>query len=1373
MKTQLITFSSRQNWFRRSVIIASLLAVAALPGQNTWASDIVWDGGVAGTSTSWRTVANWNPDGVPTSTDNAIFDSLGTVTTCAIDMGAAGGTQQVGSVTMGSGRGNTLSIRNLTTSTTDGTLALNGIGGILLSNASTATLTFTNASTGKLLNVGLAASGDIDTVGTIQIYSVVSETGGSRSITKSGSGILYLRGVNTYSGTTTVTAGDLEVDDVGTIGNGTNTLFLSGGNLLSGASRNGTSTATIANPIVLTQDAYIQNKAGTATTRFLALSGSLGGSAGTLKIADPTVTPGNTFAVRLFGAFTFNRPIIVGESGYDLSSAFSVMELGNYSTNGIQTFNGDISGVGSIRRISQGTTLAGTSIFTGNNTYSGGTLISSGTLFANNAAGSALGSGTVTVTNQGTLGGNGSVVAPTAINLNGTISPGSTSSNIANLAVSDLTLNPGANFIWQISAATGVAGTAWDLITCSSGWTDAASSGNPVTIKVDSQGLVPTGWSSGTARDWVLIQSSSATGFDASHFALDTTSFSGTIGGVFGLSVVANSLHLVYTPAADTIINVPSGSVTQGQTSPTPYPNINVAGGIVKVGNGEVVLTNSLNSYPGSTKIYAGTASLAVDALNGSGAFGASATAVQLGNTTGNSNATLNINTAGVTMGRSVVVQSGSSGVKTIGTTVASGDATYSGDVTLQDNATLNAAAGGSATFGGNFTGTGGITLGGGGTITMSAVNSYGGLTTLTGGTLNLNAKALGTNTFTISAVSTLDNTSAGSVTLNDSPQNWNANFSFAGTTNLNLGAGPVTMNASRTLTISNSTLTVGGTIAGAGFGLTKAGAGRLSLAAGTNSTYTGGTTNLAGLIAINGTATFGDGTGPLVFSGGNLLNTGTRASLPIANPVVINTDTTIYGDSTATAPSTRILPFTGTFTVTAGSLKVGNTGSSNNTFNLRLQGSNYTTINWPIVVGDTNFDTPGAISQLDLWNDSTTPAQTVSSLISGSGSVRRSATTVNTGGTSILTAQNTFTGGVELNSGAFGLGASSTLSGGAVISGPVGTGTFTFGSANGEAALTVFASGGARVIDNRIFFNGDTNIVFAGSNNLTFTGPVNAGGVAKTLTVFNTGLTTFSGGITNSGTNAGGGLIKAGNGVLILNGNNLYTAPTTVNAGKLLVNNTSGSGTGTNSVTVNSTGTLGGTGIIGGPVIVNTGGTIAAGASIGTLTINNDLTLSGNVAVEVNTSANPSNDLLVVSGVVSNAAAASVTVSNLGPALAVGQKFTVFNSAVANGAAMTVAGGGVNWTNNLAVDGSISVLSVIASVNTNSFAINASVSGNNLNLSWPPDRLGWKVQMQTNSLSTGLNGSWVTVSATASVTNYTVPINPANPTVFIRMTYP
>lgn len=1362
----IIAMSKPQSHFSKSFLWA--LALASLTIQ-VEAADITWSGGTIGGGQAWRSTANWSGGVVPTSADNAIFDSAGTATIITIDFGAAAGVQQVGSITVGSGRTSNLSIRSLATSSTNGTLLLNGVGGVLLSNNSAITLTFTNASTGTNLALGLGASGTIFcggnapvTSGTIQIYSTITEVGGQRSITKTGGGQLYLRGTNSYTGTTTVSQGDLQVDDVGTIGIGTNTLFLSGGNLQSGASRSGTSASAqpLANPIVITTDAYIQNRAGTATNRFFALSGTLSGSAGTLKIANPTTTPGNTFAVRLFNnSINFSRPMIVGEFGYDLNSAFTVMELAN--TNGTQTFSGDISGVGSIRRLNpfSASTPAGTTIFSGNNTYSGGTTISSGTMLANNTVGSGLGSGTVIVTNVGILGGNGSITASTIIMSGGTISPGSAGTNFGSLAVSDLNLTTNANYLWQVGAvpASGTAGVNWDVITCSSAWSDTATAAMPITIKVDSRGTTPTGWNPATAQTWTLISSGTANGFDVSHFSLDTTAFTASAPGIFALSVSGGSLQLTYTPASDIIINVASGSVDQGGTSPTPYPILTGEVGVQKVGNGEVVFTNSANNYQGTTKIYAGTLSLATDANNGSGAFGTGTTAAQLGFTAGNSNATLNINTPGVTLGRAVQVLAGSTGIKTIGTTISSGTANFLGDFTLADSVTLTAAAGGSAIFSGNITGSGGLSLTGAGSITLGAPNSYSGPTTLSAASVNLNASAIGSNTLTIASATTLDNTSGSSVTLNNNPpQNWNANFTFTGSTNLNLGSGSVTINTSRALTVNGSTLTVGGSIAGPG-GLTKLGAGTLAFTASTNSLYTGPTTNAAGTIAINGSATFGDGSSPLYLSGGNILSTGTRSGFPLTNNVVMSADTTLYGNSTATAPSSRILPFAGNWTTLAGTLRVGNTGSASNSFFMRmLAGSN---MSGPIIVGDPAFDTPGAISVLQFYQDSNAPVQTVSSVISGSGQVWRGQLGVGAGGTTILSGNSTFSGGMIFNSGTLGIGLNSTPTSGTVTSGPLGIGTFEI---QNDPAINIFASGGARTLANNVFLNGVTNVTFTGTNALTFNGGVNIGTVSKTITVNSTAPVTFSGAMTNVAA-----LTKAGTGRLIITGDNsTRTNATAVSAGTLLVNNTSGSGTGAGVVNVNSGGTLGGTGLIGGTLTVNAGGTLAPGnLAIGTITITNGLNLAGNVAIEVNTSASPSNDIVAVTGVLTNFSGSTLTVANLGPALAVGNKFTIFTQPVLNGDALTVSGGGVTWSNRLAVDGSIVVIPTPVSSAPSFAAGGVSVSGGGVVSLTATGALGgtFKLWASTNLAATPVTNTWTLLqSGTISSNPFTILDNSA-----------
>ena len=126
------------------------------------------------------------------------------------------------------------------------------------------------------------------------------------------------------------------------------------------------------------------------------------------------------------------------------------------------------------------------------------------------------------------------------------------------------------------------------------------------------------------------------------------------------------------------------------------------------------------------------------------------------------------------------------------------------------------------------------------------------------------------------------------------------------------------------------------------------------------------------------------------------------------------------------------------------------------------------------------------------------------------------------------------------------------------------------------------------------------------------------------TLTISGNDTKTFSGTIVD-GANAGTGLpgvngvvavTKGGNGTQIFSGANTYTGNTTINAGTLLINNTTGSG----AVIVNSGGTLGGNGTIAGSVTINAGGTLSPGNSPGLLTVNGPLSLAGNTNMEIAT---------------------------------------------------------------------------------------------------------------------------------------------------------
>ncbi|MBW8865114.1 MAG: hypothetical protein JF609_09385, partial [Verrucomicrobia bacterium] len=75
--------------------------------------------------------------------------------------------------------------------------------------------------------------------------------------------------------------------------------------------------------------------------------------------------------------------------------------------------------------------------------------------------------------------------------------------------------------------------------------------------------------------------------------------------------------------------------------------------------------------------------------------------------------------------------------------------------------------------------------------------------------------------------------------------------------------------------------------------------------------------------------------------------------------------------------------------------------------------------------------------------------------------------------------------------------------------------------------------------------------------------------------------------------------------------------------------------------------------------------------------------------------------------------------------------------------------------------------------INTNPTNIVAVVNGGNLELAWPADHTGWRLQAQTNSLATGLGTNWVAVPGSAANNRFTNTIDRARPAVFYRLVYP
>ncbi|MFO0788436.1 MAG: autotransporter-associated beta strand repeat-containing protein [Pirellulales bacterium] len=140
-----------------------------------------------------------------------------------------------------------------------------------------------------------------------------------------------------------------------------------------------------------------------------------------------------------------------------------------------------------------------------------------------------------------------------------------------------------------------------------------------------------------------------------------------------------------------------------------------------------------------------------------------------------------------------------------------------------------------SYTFGGTvgIGGTTSLTKSGTGSLTLNNPNTYTGGTNFTGGTLNLgHASAIGNGALTIGAGSakTLNATAAIGAVTTITAQNWNDDFTFTGSNDLDMGNAGVTLGGagtSRTVNVSAGTLTVG-EVRGTAHGLVKQGSGTL-----------------------------------------------------------------------------------------------------------------------------------------------------------------------------------------------------------------------------------------------------------------------------------------------------------------------------------------------------------------------------------------------------------------------------------------------------------------------------------------------------------------------------------------------------------------
>jgi hypothetical protein len=171
-------------------------------------------------------------------------------------------------------------------------------------------------------------------------------------------------------------------------------------------------------------------------------------------------------------------------------------------------------------------------------------------------------------------------------------------------------------------------------------------------------------------------------------------------------------------------------------------------------------------------------------------------------------------------------------------------------------------------------------------------------------------------------------------------------------------------------------------------------------------------------------------------------------------------------------------------------------------------------------------------------------------------------------------------------------------------------------------------------------------------------------------------------------------------------------------------------------------------------------------------LTFGRDLTfLAGSTTVmEINADL-PTNDLVRVTNTLTYGGA--LTVNNLAGTPAAGQSFFLFDAGAYTGGFtatnLPALPGGLEWhwspTNG--------TLSVIASLALNPTNLTYSVSNDELMLSWPSEHTGWRLQMQTNTLATGLGVDWIDVPGSELTNSVTLPVDSNHGSAFFRLTYP
>ena len=1041
------------------------------------------------------------------------------------------------------------------------------------------------------------------------LSGVISGTGALRQ--NNSSSTLTLTGNNTYTGTTTINAGTLEIGSTGRLGGGTYAQNISNnGTFIYSGTNNQTLSGVVSGTGALTQN----NSSSTLTlTGNNTYTGATTINAGTLQIDSTGQLGGGSYSGNIVNNGTFI-----------------------YAGNNSQTLSGIISGSGALTK-NLSATLS-TITLSGNNTYTGLTTIRNGTIAISHAnalgatgadngttinAGGALElSNNITIAETITLNSTGISNAGGIRNTSGnnTISGAITSGASSRIASSggNLTLTGGytssglALALGAPAANTSITVTGNAINLGAGGFTayGASSGSNAIVLGVagNTFGSVDINYAGTLRTDVANAWNPNAAlrlGSDESSARTNTFDLNGNSQTVASLSSsldVASGGNIT-----NTITSASAATLTVNGSANTTY-NGTITGAIslVKAGSSTQTLGGN-NTYTGATTINAGT-------INLTGSNTGSATAINTGGTligTGSAGA-VTINTGG-TIGAGNGASA--SGNLTIGSLTLNGGSTYSWDLgnaggtagsgwdllTISGALTLNASAGNQITIALN------------GAAAPSATQSfniinYGSLANTwdstafditnniagSSGTWSLtnNGTFIGL-TYTASAISTWSGASGSwSSNFTSIPGN-NAALVFAGaggTATNDIASGSLSSLTTITINSTAGPYTLAANSGSSGFDAATP----LSITGITNNSANATTVNLAlavdsSSLAINAAA--GNITLGNAISNNNTINF-TGANSTIVNGAISGTGALAKaGSGTLTLSGSSANTYNGTTTVSAGTLTLDKTsGVVAVGGDLVLNGSSkllYGASKNEQIANTASITLNGSQSVFNgsTWNSTDGRQDSITETI-GSLTVRDGQFNTGTGGNWTVTGAGVFDGssgdarfvGFSGSSISFNSLSLTAMTGTTIVSSPDG---FVMGGSNATVTTLSVGSGGLTLngstlglnkgssgqAGSRLILNGNiTTTGSSGSSIASNTGTVGisdillsstVGSVNRTITTGSGANLTISVPITN-GSATTAGIIKDGLGTLTLSGSNsTYTGATTVNQGTLTLNGT------------------------------------------------------------------------------------------------------------------------------------------------------------------------------------------------------------------------